>query len=101
MIYENTILDCYTDEPAGLGVPPYLGVHVRYVAGFLNGNVNYVTIDDLRNLFKKRNKGLKTDVKTYNLTRKSIKDVLGKTKNLYVVVGVQTPGKYLSAKPGT
>ena len=28
-----TILDCYTDEPAGLGVPPYLGTYPRYVFG--------------------------------------------------------------------
>lgn len=31
----DVILDCYTDEPSGLGVPPYLGVHSRYVAGCL------------------------------------------------------------------
>ena len=41
------ILDCYTDEPAGLGVPPYLGTYPRYIAGYF-GNVNYITIDDLR-----------------------------------------------------
>ncbi len=29
-----TILDCYTDEPAGLGVPPYLGTYPRYLAGY-------------------------------------------------------------------
>ena len=46
-----TILDCYTDEPAGLGVPPYLGVYPRYIAGKLlldNEEINYITIDDLR-----------------------------------------------------
>ena len=42
-----TILDCYTDEPAGLGVPPYLGTYPRYIAGYF-GKVNYITIDDLR-----------------------------------------------------
>ena len=47
----DTILDCYTDEPSGLGVPPYLGVHVRYVTGslsLLDRQYWYVTIDDLR-----------------------------------------------------
>jgi len=43
-----TILDCYTDEAAGLGVPPYLGTYPRYIAGYLNEEVNYLTIDDLR-----------------------------------------------------
>src|SRR3989338_6461141 len=28
-----TILDCYTDEPSGLGVPPYLITYPRYIAG--------------------------------------------------------------------
>ena len=31
-----TILDCYTDEPAGLGVPPYLGVYPRYISGSID-----------------------------------------------------------------
>ena len=45
-----TILDCYTDEPAGLGVPPYLGTYPRYLYGLLKqqGEVRYITIDDLR-----------------------------------------------------
>ncbi|MBT3865704.1 radical SAM protein [Candidatus Woesearchaeota archaeon] len=101
MIYEDTILDCYTDEPAGLGVPPYLGVHPRYLAGYLKGKVNYITIDDVRNYFEPKKEGQKTNIKAYNLTRKSIKEVLEKTKTLYCVVGIQTPGKYLSALPGT
>ncbi len=101
MIYEDTILDCYTDEPAGLGVPPYLGVHPRYLAGHLKGKVNYITIDDLRNHFEPKKDGQKTDIKRYNLTRVSISDIIEKTKTLYCVVGIQTPGKYLSALPGT
>lgn len=101
MIYEDTILDCYTDEPAGLGVPPYLGVHPRYLAGYLKGKVNYITIDDVRNYFEPKKEKQKTDIQRYNLTRKSIKEVLEKTKTLYCVVGIQTPGKYLSALPGT
>ena len=50
MVY--TILDCYTDEAAGLGVPPYLGTYPRYIAGHLGGDVNYITIDDLRFFMK-------------------------------------------------
>ena len=54
MAMKYAILDCYTDEPAGLGVPPYLGTYPRYISGYLNEDVNYLTIDDLR-LWKKHN----------------------------------------------
>ena len=104
-----TILDCYTDEPAGLGVPPYLGTYPRYIAGYLNEEAAYLTIDDLR-LWKKHN-GIvketklsqKTDITTYNLTtnHKNIKEILEETDTLIVVLGVHVPGKYLSAVPGT
>jgi radical SAM superfamily enzyme with C-terminal helix-hairpin-helix motif len=104
-----TILDCYTDEPAGLGVPPYLGTYPRYIAGYLNEDVYYLTIDDLR-LLKKHNsrivpikKSQKTDITTYNLTinYKNIKKILEETNVLIVILGVHVPGKYLSAVPGT
>jgi len=103
-----TILDCYTDEPAGLGVPPYLGTYPRYIAGSL-GSVNYLTIDDLR-FFKyynlnegKKEISHKTNIKIYNLTKNigKIRGVLDKTSKLIVILGVHTPGKYLSALPGT
>ena len=104
-----TILDCYTDEPAGLGVPPYLGTYPRYIAGYLNENVYYLTIDDLR-LWKKYGSNIietkrskKTNITTYNLTinYKNIKKILDETDTLIVVLGVHVPGKYLSAMPGT
>jgi radical SAM superfamily enzyme with C-terminal helix-hairpin-helix motif len=104
-----TILDCYTDEAAGLGVPPYLGTYPRYIAGYLNEDVHYITIDDLR-LWRKHNSEIKatkisqkTDITTYNLTinYKNIKKILENTDILIVVLGVHVPGKYLSAVPGT
>ena len=104
-----TILDCYTDEPAGLGVPPYLGTYPRYIAGYLNEDVYYLTIDDLR-LWKKHNGVIKdtrasqkTDITTYNLTinYKNVSKILQETDILLVVLGVHVPGKYLSAVPGT
>ncbi|MBI2139685.1 radical SAM protein [Candidatus Woesearchaeota archaeon] len=105
----NTILDCYTDEPAGLGVPPYLGTYPRYIAGYLGGEVNYLTIDDLR-FWKKYNfrrkvpkASEKSDIYTYNLTNNAdrVKEILEKTDTLFVILGVHVPGKYLSAMPGT
>ena len=101
-----TILDCYTDEPAGLGVPPYLGTYPRYIAGSLKQRPMYITIDDLRALKKgirKPKPSEKTDITTYNLTKnfQNIKEILKNTKELIIIAGVHTPGKYLSATPGT
>lgn len=97
-----TILDCYTDEPAGLGVPPYLGVYPRYIAAKHN-EVNYITIDDLRKhkLKQEDEVGRKTNIKVYNRTREDITQVLDMTETLIIVLGIHTPGKYLSAVPGT
>ncbi|MBW2974368.1 radical SAM protein [Candidatus Woesearchaeota archaeon] len=109
-----TILDCYTDEPAGLGVPPYLGTYPRYIAGYFRyldpiNHIDYITIDDLRffkyyNLDEKKKEiNHKTNIKIYNLTKNisRIKDILDNTSLLIVILGVHTPGKYLSALPGT
>ena len=48
-----TILDGYIDEPACLGVPPYLSPYPRYIAGALldfdpSLPLNYLTIDRIR-----------------------------------------------------
>ncbi len=108
-----TILDCYTDEPAGLGVPPYLGTYPRYIAGYYikegYKKINYITIDDLRFLKyydlnpKKQEVNHKTNIKIYNLTKNisSIQEILENTTRLIVILGIHTPGKYLSAIPGT
>ena len=104
----QTILDCYTDEPAGLGVPPYLGTYPRYIAGQLDDPF-YITIDDLRLIHKYGGEvphpkpHQKTDITVQNLTRRSqeVKEILQKTDELIIIVGVHTPGKYLSAMPGT
>ncbi|MBU0459493.1 MAG: radical SAM protein [Nanoarchaeota archaeon] len=105
-----TILDCYTDEASGLGVPPYLGTYPRYIYGKLiseGHSVKYLTIDDLR-LWKKY-KGLKrepsvkqkTNILVYNLTKNDAEETLKKTNRLVVILGVHVPGKYLTALPGT
>ena len=105
-----TILDCYTDEASGLGVPPYLGTYPRYIYGQLvqeGHTVKYLTIDDLR-LWKKYN-GIKkepsekekTNILIYNLTNNNAQEVLEKTDVLVVIIGVHVPGKYLTALPGT
>ena len=111
MARHRTILDCYTDEPAGLGVPPFVGVWPRYIAGLCEDEPVYLTIDDVRlvryiehvpNVVIDPPVG-RTHIEVLNHTRsyEQIKRVLEDTDRLVVIVGVQTPGKYLSARPGT
>jgi radical SAM superfamily enzyme with C-terminal helix-hairpin-helix motif len=111
MARQRTILDCYTDEPAGLGVPPFLGVWPRYAAGQYRDQPTYLTIDDLRLAHQKgtiRSETFdpptgKTRIDLLNRTRSidQIKEILAKTDQLTIIVGVQTSGKYLSAQPAT
>src|SRR3989338_1225789 len=100
-----TIIDCYTDEPSGLGVPPYLSTYPRYVAGaILNSGhkCTYLTIDDMRLLCRGKGKEtLQTNIKIKNVSKNNAAEILSKTDIIVVVSGVQTPGKYLSALPGT
>jgi radical SAM superfamily enzyme with C-terminal helix-hairpin-helix motif len=107
----RTILDCYTDEPAGLGVPPFIGVWPRYAAGSCADEPTYLTIDDLRlvryvecvpEVVIDPPRG-RTHLEVLNHTRsyEEIRQVLENTDELVIIVGVQTPGKYLSARPGT
>ena len=104
-------MDGYTDEPAGLGVPPFLGVWPRYAAGPYRDPPVYLTIDDLR-LAQWKGKiktGTidpptgKTRADLLNSTRsvEEVREILHQTDQLTVICGVQTPGKYLSARPAT
>ncbi len=105
-----TILDCYTDEASGLGVPPYLGTYPRYIYGQLKTEgheVTYLTIDDLRlwkrynNIKKEPSEKEKTNILIYNLTKNKASEILPNTDVLIIVLGVHVPGKYLTALPGT
>jgi radical SAM superfamily enzyme with C-terminal helix-hairpin-helix motif len=79
------ILDGYVDEPACLGVPPYISPYIRTVAGALIAHgytVQYLTIDQLR-----------TDpLRTSELNRANL---------LVMITGVTVPGKYLGGTPAT
>ncbi len=76
------IIDGYVDEPACLGVPPYLAPYPRYVAGALvekgvkQEDIAYRTIDQLRTSREK----LDHDITV-------------------VIAGTTVPGKYLRATP--
>ncbi|MBN1358942.1 MAG: radical SAM protein [Sedimentisphaerales bacterium] len=111
MASNRAILDCYTDEPAGLGVPPFVGVWPRYVAGLYPQEPGYLTIDDLRLIrYVEHVREVvidpvvgRTHIEVLNHTRSpdEIRHLLGSIDELIIVAGVQTPGKYLSARPGT
>jgi len=106
-----TIIDLYSDEPAGLGVPPYLGTYPRYIAGaFLKEKreVFYLTIDDIRycynynsNVPKVKLSG-KTDIKIFHLTKNknNVHQILRSSDEIVISGGAHTSGKYLSAIPG-
>jgi radical SAM superfamily enzyme with C-terminal helix-hairpin-helix motif len=79
------ILDGYVDEPACLGVPPYISPYIRTVAGSLLEHryaVRYLTIDQLR----------KEPLRTADLNRADL---------LVMIAGVTVPGKYLGGTPAT
>ncbi len=80
------ILDGYTDEPAGLGVPPYIDVYPRYIAGAIwsvdkDILIKYVTVDQARS---------------------NLQNFIKETSNydtVIVIAGVTVPGKYLGGTP--
>ncbi|MCQ8892537.1 MAG: radical SAM protein [Candidatus Methanosuratincola sp.] len=82
------IIDGYTDEPAGLGVPPFIDIYPRYVAGAVwaaepGAEVLYVTIDEAR------------------LDPDKLKSLSFSSDLSVLIAGVTVPGKYLSGAPAT
>jgi radical SAM superfamily enzyme with C-terminal helix-hairpin-helix motif len=85
MTSDAVILDGYVDEPACLGVPPYIAPQVRSIAGVLlirGYRVTYHTIDQLR-----RDPALLLSIDKAGL--------------VVMVAGVTVPGKYLAGTPAT
>jgi radical SAM superfamily enzyme with C-terminal helix-hairpin-helix motif len=79
------VLDGYVDEPACLGVPPYISPYIRTVAGAFIAHgyiVRYLTIDQLR----------KDPLRTAELNKAAV---------LVMIAGVTVPGKYLGGTPAT
>ncbi len=82
---EAWIIDGYVDEPACLGVPPYISPYIRTVAGvFLSKDipVTYHTIDQIRADQKLLRKANTADYVT-------------------IIAGMTVPGKYLGGTPAT
>ncbi len=80
------IVDGYTDEPSGFGVPPYIDVYPRYIAGVFwsidpSTKIRYVTVDNIRR-----------DPAEFIREANSYDVVI-------VVAGAVVPGKYLGGTP--
>jgi len=80
------ILDGYTDEPAGLGVPPYINVYPRLIAGAIwsvkkDAQVLYWTVDQYR-----RNPG--------EFFKQAFESDL-----VVIVAGMEVPGHYVGGRP--
>lgn len=84
-----TIIDGYLDEPSCLGVPPYISPHIRYLwgalleAGIQAENLNYLTIDQLR------------QNKENNLEKLESLDIV------ILIAGTTVPGNYLGGQPAS
>jgi radical SAM superfamily enzyme with C-terminal helix-hairpin-helix motif len=79
------IIDGYVDEPACLGVPPYISPYIRTIAGVLIAQgyqPRYFTVDQLRR-----------DPLLLSRARDAVVSVM--------IAGVTVPGKYLGGTPAT
>jgi len=105
------ILDCYTVEPSGLGVPPYLSTYVRdaYSAlsvAYPHAEVRYLTIDDVRWCLNGGTAYVQpplSDPLTYSITtnREQAIQILGDATVVVVVAGDAVPSVHLHASNGT
>ncbi len=88
------IIDGYVDEPACLGVPPFLSPYPRYLAGALKTegveDPVYITIDQIRDLNRNGQENLQS-----RPDEPKIHDV----NVLFVLIGVSVPGKYIGGHP--
>ncbi len=99
------ILDCYTDEPSGYGVRPYLGTHQIHLSQALShASVahTYLTIDDLR-YAKGVRSGDTDEIGILNITRNAPRalDIVRDASVIYVVMGCFVQYEYFACRPPT
>jgi len=100
----DLIIDCYTDEPSWLWVPPFVWTYQRYLSQSLNyiwRNHFYITIDDLRYYKNWNKKDINDYKKTINLTQNCdiVWDLIWKADNVYIISGCFINYNYFSCKP--
>jgi radical SAM superfamily enzyme with C-terminal helix-hairpin-helix motif len=105
------ILDCYTVEPSGLGVPPYLSTYARaaysaLTSGNLGADVRYLTIDDVRwclNSGRPYAEPPLSDPLTYSASacRDEALKILADAETIVVIAGDAVPSVHLQAQNGS
>lgn len=98
------ILDCYTDEPSGYGLRPYLGTHQTHLSqalSYKNIPHKYLTIDDLRYASGEREFGDTTNIRILNRTvnANSALDIINNAEQIYLIMGCFVDYKYFSCEP--
>lgn len=85
MSADACIIDGYVDEPACLGVPPYISPYIRTIAGVLSAHgyrFRYFTIDQIRK-------------------DAAILPAVNRAALAVMICGVTVPGRYLGGTPAT
>ncbi|MFJ6785568.1 radical SAM protein [Streptomyces yangpuensis] len=110
MAKHSVVLDCYTVEPSGLGVPPYISTYVRTAYSALRQarpghEVKYLTIDDVRwslNGGKPHQPAPHSDPLTYSTTRNRDQALrlLRDAEEVVVIGGDKVPSVHLHAVNG-
>ena len=80
------LVDGYVDEPTCLGVPPYVSIYPRYIAGAIwsktpKTEILYETIDQVRESFQRA------------------QNLWAKTDLIILIAGMIVPGKYVGGTP--
>jgi radical SAM superfamily enzyme with C-terminal helix-hairpin-helix motif len=80
------LVDGYVDEPTCLGVPPYVSIYPRYIAGAVwskspSTEILYNTIDQVRESFQRA------------------QHLWSKTDLIILIAGMIVPGKYVGGTP--
>lgn len=101
----TVILDCYTDEPSGYGVRPYLGthqIHLSQALAYSNIPHSYLTIEDLRFAsgdYKSTN-GI-SNLHTYNRTKNCLDafEIINQAETIYIIMGCFIEYNYFTCIP--
>jgi len=100
---DAVILDCYTDEPSGYGVRPYIGSHqinLSQALSYKSITHKYLTIDDLR-FSNEAHAANETNIRILNTTKNKHQahEIIANAGIIYIVMGCFVDYNYFSAVP--
>lgn len=103
---KTIILDCYTDEPSGYGVRPYLGshqIHLSQALAHQGIEHYYITIDDLRfaSSNSKNEINNETNISILNKTVNANESInyINDAEVIYIIMGCFVDYNYFSCVP--